>query len=217
MLAPEKTRFKTSRENVRTEEVRRNEQTARPATSAQKNGIEVSQAQMFVSGLRAGLLTFGGAYTAIPFLQRDAVEKGKWMSDGEFLDGVAMSGTLPAPLIIFSTFVGYIGGGAVGALLMTIGVFLPAFGFSLLFHNQLERLMEREVLREVLEGVTAGVVGIIASTLITLGVGTITNVKAAVIFALALIPLYFWKSKAVIPCVVIGAGVLGWFLFRSSL
>lgn len=61
-----------------------------------------------------------------------------------------------------------------GALLMTIGIFLPAFGFSLLFHNQLERLMEREVLREVLEGVAAGVVGIIASTLITLGARTIT-------------------------------------------
>jgi chromate transporter len=101
MLAPEKTRFKTSRQNARTEEVRRDEQTARPETAVQKNGIQVSQAQMFVSGLRAGLLTFGGAYTAIPFLQRDAVEQGKWMSDGEFLDGVAMSGTLPAPLIIF--------------------------------------------------------------------------------------------------------------------
>jgi chromate transporter len=68
----------------------------------------------------------------------------------------------------------------------------------------------------VLEGVTAGVVGIIVSTLITLGVGTITNVKAAVVFGLALIPLYVWKSKAVIPCVIVGAGVLGWFLFRSS-
>jgi chromate transporter len=217
MVAPENTRFKTSRENGRIEKVRRNEQTPRPEMPSQKNGIEVSQGQMFVSGLRAGLLTFGGAYTAIPFLQRDAVEQGKWMSDGEFLDGVAMSGTLPAPLIIFSTFVGYIGGGAVGALLMTIGVFLPAFGFSLLFHNQLERLMERAVLCEVLEGVTAGVVGIIASTLITLGAGTITNLKAAVIFGLALIPLYFWRSKAVIPCVVIAAGVLGWFLFRSTL
>ena len=220
MLAPEKTRFKTSRENGRTEEVRRNERTARPETPSQKNpfeaSIEVTKGQMFVSGLRAGLLTFGGAYTAIPFLQRDAVEQGKWMTDGEFLDGVAMSGTLPAPLIIFSTFVGYIGGGAVGALLMTLGVFLPAFGFSLLFHNQLERLMERAVLREVLEGVTAGVVGIIASTLITLGAGTITNVKAAIVFGLALIPLYFWKSKAVIPCVVIGAGLLGWVLFKAA-
>jgi chromate transporter len=207
MMAPEKTRFKTARENGQTE-----------AIANERNGPmkAASDGQMFISGLRAGLLTFGGAYTAIPFLQRDAVEQGRWMADGEFLDGVAMSGTLPAPLIIFSTFVGYIGGGPVGALLMTIGIFLPAFGFSLLFHNQLERLMERAVLREVLEGVTAGVVGIIVSTLITLGVGTVTNVKAAGIFGLALIPLYFWKSKAVIPCVVIGSGMLGWFLFGSA-
>lgn len=135
------------------------------------------------------------------------------MSDPEFLDGIALSGTLPAPLIIFSTFVGYMGGGAVGALLITIGIFLPAFCFSLLFHTQLERLMEREILREFLEGITAAVVGIIGSTLITLGAGTISNVEAALICGTALIPLYVWKSKAVIPAVIILSGVLGWFFF----
>jgi chromate transporter len=170
---------------------------------------------LFLSGLRGGLLTFGGAYTAIPFLQRDAVERGGWMTNPQFLDGVALSGTLPAPLIIFSTFVGYIGGGGWGALVMTIGIFLPAFCFSLLFHARLERLMERNRLREFLEGVTAGVVGIIVSTLITLGVGTITNVSAAVIFGVALIPLYFWKSRAVIPTVVIASGLTGWLMFRG--
>jgi chromate transporter len=207
VLAPDKNGFNLAREN------------AAPApTLVEQSGSRerATNSKLLISGLRAGLLTFGGAYTAIPFLQRDAVEEGKWMTDGEFLDGVALSGTLPAPLIIFSTFVGYIGGGAVGALLMTFGVFLPAFCFSLLFHTQLERLMEREVLREILEGVTAGVVGIIASTLITMGVDTITNMNAAVIFTLALIPLYFWKSKAVIPSVIAGAGLLGWFLFGSS-
>jgi chromate transporter len=65
------------------------------------------------SGLRSGLLTFGGAYTAIPFLRYDAVQVGRWMSDSQFLDGLALSGILPAPLIIFSTFVGYLGGGPI--------------------------------------------------------------------------------------------------------
>lgn len=58
------------------------------------------------SGLKAGLLTFGGAYTVIPFLQRDAVSQGAWMSNTQFLDGLALSGLLPAPLVIFATFVG---------------------------------------------------------------------------------------------------------------
>ena len=75
---------------------------------------------LLLSGLRAGLLTFGGAYTAIPFIQHDAVEVGRWLTNAQFLDGLALSGLLPAPLIIFSTFVGYIGGGPLGAIVLTV-------------------------------------------------------------------------------------------------
>lgn len=169
--------------------------------------------KLFVSGLRAGLLTFGGAYTVIPFLQEDSVEKGAWMTKTDFLDGLALSGTLPAPLIIFSTFVGFFGGGPLGALMMTIGIFLPAFGFSLLFYRHLEAVVANPRLRYFLEGVTAGVVGMIVATLFELGRATIKDGWAVAIFAVVLLVLYKWKSKAAIPIVVIGAGVLGWLLF----
>src|ERR671914_267013 len=77
--------------------------------------------------LQAGALTFGGAYTAIPFVQGDAVREEGWMSNAQFLDGLALSGILPAPLIIFATFVGFVAGGPFGAVAITAGVFLPAF------------------------------------------------------------------------------------------
>src|SRR4029078_6736929 len=86
-----------------------------------------SNGELLVSGLRAGALTFGGAYTAIPFVEEDAVGSDGWMTTGQFLDGLALSGVIPAPLVIFATFVGYAGGGPVGALAMTVGIFLPAF------------------------------------------------------------------------------------------
>ena len=79
---------------------------------------------LFLSGLKAGLLTFGGAYTAIPFVRNDAVGRG-WVSEGQFLDSLALSGIIPAPLIIFATFVGYLAGGLAGALAITAG-HLPA-------------------------------------------------------------------------------------------
>src|SRR5215208_5437721 len=63
-------------------------------------------AAIFWEGLKAGLLTFGGAYTVVPFLQESAVDQQHWLTAGEFVDGLALSGVLPAPLIIFSTFVG---------------------------------------------------------------------------------------------------------------
>jgi len=73
-------------------------------------------AEIFLQGLKAGLLTFGGAYTVIPFLQESAVQNQGWLTDSQFVDGLAMSGVLPAPLIIFSTFVGYVAGGLAGGL-----------------------------------------------------------------------------------------------------
>ena len=189
-------------------------QDVQPSSAGTRETGKASPGELFVSGLRAGLLTFGGAYTVIPFLQDDAVEKGRWMTKGDFLDGLALSGTLPAPLIIFSTFVGFFGGGPLGALMMTIGIFLPAFGFSLLFYRQLEAAIENRLLRHFLEGVTAGVVGLIVATLFDLGRATLTNGWAWAIFAVCLVPLYLWKSKAVIPLIIIGAGMVGLLVFR---
>lgn len=169
---------------------------------------------LFGSGLRAGLLTFGGAYTAIPFLREDAVERGRWMSERDFLDGVALSGILPAPLIIFSTFVGYFGGGLLGAMAMTLGIFLPAFLFSILFYRHLEAVIANPLLRHFLEGVTAGVVGLIAITTITLALIAIPNWGAALIFLAALAVIYRWKNKLTVPTIVASAGLLGWLFFR---
>ena len=170
---------------------------------------EVNNAELFLSGLNGGLLTFGGAYTAIPFLQQDAVETGQWMTNGQFLDGLALSSILPAPLIIFSTFVGYAGGGLSGALLMTIGIFLPAFLFTLIGHNFFERITENKKLVAFLDGVTAGVIGLIAGTASFLFLGIVGDIPSLIIFGIGLLLLYKWKSKASVPVLVILAGLIG--------
>jgi chromate transporter len=166
---------------------------------------------LFLSGLKAGLLTFGGAYTAIPFLRNDAVGRG-WMGDGQFLDGLALSGILPAPLIIFSTFIGYVAGGPLGAVAITAGVFLPAFAFSLIFYDRLETLVEAPGVKLLLEGVAAGVVGLIAATTLELARGLLLPLDRAplliAIAAGALLVLYLWKSKFAPPLVLLASGVI---------
>ena len=165
---------------------------------------------LFVYGLRSGLLTFGGAYTAIPFLQHDAVVIGGWMTNQQFLDGLALSSILPAPLIIFSTFVGYLGGGPLGAILLTAGIFLPAFSFTLIGHNFFEKnLIENKAAHAFLDGVAAGVVGLIAVTTIGLFQAAVTDLPSLGIFVIALLALYRWKAKAIIPIVMLGAGIVG--------
>ena len=190
---------------------------AAPASSpAIVQGGGVPAFALFLSGLKAGLLTFGGAYTAIPFVRGDAVGRG-WISEGQFLDGLALSGIIPAPLIIFATFVGYLAGGLAGALAMTAGIFLPAFAFALLFFDRLERVIEDERLHRFLEGVAAGVVGLIAVTAVQLALAvsrTVPSIALGVaIFAVGLALLYFWRSKLAVPAVVLGSAVAGALLF----
>jgi len=191
---------------------------AQPLVEAVVQG-EASLLLIFVAGLKAGLLTFGGAYTAIPFIRNDAVGRG-WITDGQFLDGLALSGVLPAPLIIFATFVGYVAGGPLGALVMTAGVFLPAFAFSLIFYDRLEAVLEGKEMHAFLDGVAAGVVGLIAATTVDLAFVTAARVPslavAVSIFVAALAFLYAWKNKLNIAVAIIGAGVAGWLLMPSG-
>ncbi len=169
-------------------------------------------AALFLAGLKGGLLTFGGAYTAIPFIRGDTVGRG-WMSDAQFLDGVGLSGILPAPLVIFATFVGWVCGGLAGALAITAGMFLPAFAFSLIFYERLEALAEHERLQSFLLGVAAGVVGLIAVTVIDLGrtlAGRTPDLLSTVLIIVgALAILFAWKSKLSIPLVLALGGVSG--------
>ena len=191
---------------------------AQPLVEAVVQG-EASLLLIFVAGLKAGLVTFGGAYTAIPFIRNDAVGRG-WITDGQFLDGLALSGVLPAPLIIFATFVGYVAGGPLGALVMTAGVFLPAFAFSLIFYDRLEAVLEVKEMHAFLDGVAAGVVGLIAATTVDLAFVTAARVPslavAVSIFVAALAFLYAWKNKLNIAVAIIGAGVAGWLLMPSG-
>jgi chromate transporter len=166
---------------------------------------------LFVAGLKAGLLTFGGAYTAIPLVRQDAVGRG-WMSDDQFLDGLALSGVLPAPLIIFATFVGYVAGGFWGGLAITAGVFLPAFAFSMIFYDRLEAVVDDRRLRALLDGVAAGAVGLIAATAIQFAVGLFAERDGRWLLGIAsasAVIAWCWRSGWAVPLTLVSAGLGG--------
>ena len=172
-------------------------------------------AQIFLEGLKTGLLTFGGAYTAIPFLEDSAVAGHHWLSSDQFVDGLAISGVLPAPLIIFSTFVGYLAGGLGGALAMTLGIFLPAFLFPIFFHRQLVAIAENERLHPFLLGVAAGVIGLIAAVTVTILETSVTDAYTALIALAAFAALNRWHSKQTVVYVMAGAGIAGVLLQQT--
>ncbi len=166
-------------------------------------------AELFLTGLKAGLLTFGGAYTVIPFLQEIAVGDNAWLTDSQFVDGLAIGGALPAPLIIIATFVGYLAGGALGALAITVGIFLPAFVFPIFFHRQLVAIAESSRIRPFLLGVAAGVIGLIAAVTIEIVRTGVVDAYTAVLAVLAFLALERWQAKLTVLYVVAGCGLAG--------
>lgn len=167
-----------------------------------------STMELASGGLKAGLLTFGGAYTAIPFL-RDTAVQGGWISDAQFLDAVAISSMLPSPLIMFCAFVGQLAAGFAGALIVTAAVFAPAFGFTLFGHRFFEKLIENPRVHAFLDGVASAVVGIIAWTALELTVETVRDPVAAVLFLCALFAFYAQRAVTVVPLVMIFAAAVG--------
>ena len=166
-------------------------------------------AETFWEGLKAGLLTFGGAFTVIPYLHDAAVEGQHWLTEAQFVDGLAMSGVLPAPLIIFSTFVGYAAGGIGGALLITIGIFLPAFVLPIFFHRALVGIAENPRVRPFLLGVAAGVIGLIAAVTIDILEASVVDVPTALMAVAAFAALTRWHGKLTVLYVVLGCGITG--------
>jgi chromate transporter len=182
-----------------------------PSTAPDESALvrQPSLVDVFASGLRAGSLTFGGAYTAIPFLQDDAVAENGWMTNDEFLDGVALAGIIPAPLVIFATFVGFAGVGFGGAIAMTIGLFLPAFAITLAGHRYLEAVIANKRVHAVLDGITAGVIGLVAATALQLAPAAVRSWGSLALFVVALAILYVWTSKYAVALVILLAGVGG--------
>jgi chromate transporter len=166
-------------------------------------------AEIFWEGLKAGLVTFGGAFTVIPYLHGVAVEGQGWLSEAEFVDGLAMGGVLPAPLIIFSTFVGYLAGGLAGGVAMTLGIFLPAFLLPIFFHRQLVAVAQNPRIRPFLLGVAAGVIGLIAAVTVDILAESVVDIPTAMLAVAAFLALTRWHGKLTVVAVVLGCGAIG--------
>ncbi len=156
---------------------------------------------------KTGLLSFGGAYASLVFVQRGAVAQYHWLSDGQLLDGVALSVATPGPFMLFTTFVGYIAGGIPGAALATFFVFLPSFVFVLGGVHYIEKVRENRGLQAFLAGVSAAVVGVIAVVSLDLIPGALVDWVTGGISLVAFVLIAFLKRD--VALVAVGAMVGG--------
>jgi chromate transporter len=162
--------------------------------------------------LKTGLLSFGGAYASLVFVQRGAVAEYHWLSDGQLLDGVALSVATPGPFMLFTTFVGYLASGITGAVLATFFVFLPSFIFVIGGAHYVEKVRENRPIQAFLAGVSAAVVGVIAVVSLDLIPEALVDWPTVGIAVVSFLLIAFLKRD--VALVAIGA-ILGGVIYSS--
>src|SRR6266705_975640 len=164
---------------------------------------------------KTGLLSFGGAYASLVFVQRGAIAQYHWLSDGQLLDGVALSVATPGPFMLFTTFVGYIAGGIPGAALATFFVFLPSFVFVLGCVRFIEKVRENRGLQAFLAGVSAAVVGVIAVVSLDLIPEALVGWPSVAIAVIAFLLIVWLKRDVALVAVGAMAGGVIYSLVRA--
>ena len=162
--------------------------------------------------LKTGLLSFGGAYASLVFVQRGAVAQYHWLSDGQLLDGVALSIATPGPFMLFTTFVGYLASGITGAVVATFFVFVPSFFFVIVGVHYMEKLRENHLIQAFLAGVSAAVVGVIAVVSLDLIPQALVDWPTVAMAAVAFLLIAFLKRDVALVAI---AAMLGGIVYAS--
>lgn len=168
--------------------------------------LKASALSTFFFGLKCGSLSFGSVYTILSIIKSQAIAKAAWLTQAQFIDGLAIAGSLPAPFIIVTTFVGYMAYGFWGGIMATIGTFLIPFVIPMFGYSYLNRIATNTNIRTFLDGVTAGVAGLIAADIIDILKQVLISPLTIGIFIASLAFLYTTKSTyAIIIIVTFGA------------
>jgi chromate transporter len=110
---------------------------------------------LFLFFLKVGSVLFGSGYVLLAFLRSDMVERWHWLTEGQLLDAIAVGQVTPGPVFTTATFIGYVLGGYSGAIVATVGIFLPAFFFVAVSGPLVPRIRRSETAGAFLDGVNA--------------------------------------------------------------
>jgi chromate transporter len=176
----------------------------------------VSLLLLFLTFLKLGSVVYGSGYTLLAFLRTDLVQNLHWLTDKQLLDAVSVGQFTPGPVFTTATFIGYVVAGLPGALLATLGIFLPSFILIALIHPVAARLRQAAWTATLLDGVNAAALALMSGVLVQLGqralVDPLTWLIALVSFGLL---LRFKLNSVWLILAGAGLGLLRFWLLKG--
>ncbi len=170
-----------------------------------------SYAQLFWSFFKIGAVLYGSGYVLIAFMQTEFVENLGWLTNQQLLDAIVVGQITPGPVFASATFVGFILGGVPGALIATIGIFLPAFILVAIVRPFVPRLRQSPWFGALLDGVNVVSLALIVGVTVGLGRVSLIDPLTSAIAVLSLLILLRFKINS--TWLVLGGALLGLFAF----
>jgi chromate transporter len=174
---------------------------AAPATSS------FGLAPLFLFFLKVGSVLFGSGYVLLAFLRADLVERWRWLTESQLLDAVTAGQVTPGPVFTTATFIGYVLGGLPGALVATVGIFLPAFFFVAVSGPLVSRIRRSATAGAVLDGINAASLSLMAVVAWRLGRAALVDWTTVAMLAVGMIMLIRFRVNS--SWLVLAGALLG--------
>lgn len=162
---------------------------------------------MFLIFLKIGAVLYGSGYTLLAFIEADFVQRLGWLTSAQVIDAVAVGQVTPGPVLTTATFIGYLLGGLPGAVLATVGVFLPAFVIVSIIGPFIPRLRGSPWAAGFLDGVNAAALGLMAAVTVRLGLAALVDPVTIGVGVIAAVLLVRFNTNT--TWLILGGGLIG--------
>jgi chromate transporter len=178
---------------------------ATPLAAASASGFSLPL--LFVTCLKIGAVLYGSGYVLLAFLRADFVTRLGWLTDQQLLDAIAVGQVTPGPLFTSATFIGYLLGGVQGALLATLGIFLPSFVFVAISNPYVPRLRRSPWFGGLLDGVNVASLALMAAVTLQVARASVVDWITALLGIAATVLLLRFKVNS--TWLVLAGGLVG--------
>ncbi|MGC8972456.1 MAG: chromate transporter [bacterium] len=163
---------------------------------------------IFTVFFKIGAFTWGGGYAMLPLIKSEVVEKKNWLTSEDFIDGIAISQSLPGPIAInTATFVGYKLCGIFGSIVALAGAILPSFLSILIIAMFFLRFREFKVVQNFFKGANPAIIALIVSAVIDIGKSALKRYREIIISLILFFLLIYFRIHPILA--ILTSGILG--------
>lgn len=173
-------------------------------------GASVGLLPLFLVFLKVGAVLFGSGYVLLAFLRGDLVERWHWLTNSQLLDAVAVGQVTPGPVFTTATFVGYLLAGPKGAVVATVGIFLPAFLFVAVSGPLVPRIRRSPTAGAFLDGVNITSLALMLMVTYELSKTAIVDIPTIGLAVVSAVLLFRWKVNS--AWLIIGGALVGFVI-----